>query len=180
MRGGPMKQSIVGRLEIVFFCLLTITLFAQYAVKNGVFGNGGSVVCNPDNQLHGTIGQPAIGVTQNSSYSNQIGFWHQVGGLVTHVEKISNILPVKFQLEQNYPNPFNSTTTIRFTLPKSSHVTLKLFDMMGREVASLVDETLPAGDYKVDFDAKGLASRIYFYRIQAEGFVQTRKLTLLK
>jgi len=95
------------------------------------------------------------------------------------VETIPGV-PTEFQLEQNYPNPFNSMTTIRFSLPKSSYVSLKVFDMMGREVASLVDQTLPAGDYKVEFDASLLPSGIYFYRIQAEGFVQMRKLVLLK
>jgi len=95
------------------------------------------------------------------------------------VETIPGV-PVKFQLDQNYPNPFNPTTTIRFTLPKSSPVILKVFDMMGREVASLVDQTLPAGDYKVEFDASLLPSGIYFYRIEAQGFIQTKKLVLLK
>ena len=95
------------------------------------------------------------------------------------VETIPGV-PTEFQLDQNYPNPFNPTTTIRFTLPKSSPVILKVFDMMGREVASLVDQTLPIGEYEVEFDAKGLASGTYFYRIETEGFIRAKKLTLLK
>jgi hypothetical protein len=85
-------------------------------------------------------------------------------------------LPTKYQLEQNHPNPFNPSTTINFALPKASAVTLKVYDMLGREVATLVNGELQAGFHKVLFDAKDLPSGLYFYRIQAEGFAQTRKL----
>ena len=89
-------------------------------------------------------------------------------------------VPSFFSLAQNYPNPFNPSTTIRFALPKRSTVTLKLFDMLGRELATLVDEELPPGDYEVVFDARGLSTGVYFYRLQAERFHQTKKLMLLK
>lgn len=88
-------------------------------------------------------------------------------------------LPKSFALHQNYPNPFNPTTTIRFALPQHSLVTLKLYDILGREVAKLVDEELEPGVHQIEFDAKYLASGLYFYTIQAKGFKRTKKLVLL-
>ena len=86
----------------------------------------------------------------------------------TDVKKIINKnLPSIFALHQNYPNPFNPLTTIRYELPKTCHATLKIFDMLGREVAVLVDEQKPAGIYQVTFDAHSLSSGIYFYRLSA-------------
>ncbi len=90
-------------------------------------------------------------------------------------------IPAQFSLAQNYPNPFNPTTVISFQLPVNSHVTLKVFDVFGREVVTLVDKKFSAGRYDVHWDATGHASRVYFYRLQAEGnFAQTKKLLLVK
>lgn len=85
-----------------------------------------------------------------------------------------------FALEQNYPNPFNPTTLIRYQLPEGSSVQLIVFDMLGREVTTLVNERKEAGVYDVKFDASGLASGLYFYRLKAGAFVQTRKLLLIR
>ena len=89
-------------------------------------------------------------------------------------------LPASFKLNQNYPNPFNPSTTISFEMPKSGVVELKVFDMLGREVASLVNGFRQAGTYRVDFNAIGLASGVYVYRIKAGDFVESKKMTLLK
>jgi hypothetical protein len=94
-----------------------------------------------------------------------------------------NIMVGDFRLFQNYPNPFNPITTIEFTLPQSGFVSLKIYNIMGEEVATLVSEKLPAGKYQYDWDTShntGLASGIYFYRLQAGKFTETRKLMLLK
>ena len=101
--------------------------------------------------------------------------------MISSVEQIVNsVLPTEFRLEQNYPNPFNPSTTIQFALPKLSTVTLTLFDILGRKVTTLVDEEMQPGEYKVVFEEKDLPSGVYFYRIQAEEFVRTKKLMLLK
>jgi len=89
-------------------------------------------------------------------------------------------LPTEFQLEQNYPNPFNPTTTIAYDLPASGQVTLKIYDVSGREVAALVNEQQPAGHYSVTWRADHLASGIYFYCLQAGSFSQTKRLVLTK
>ena len=98
--------------------------------------------------------------------------------VVTFVRPL-NVAP-GFELYDNYPNPFNPSTTIKFDLPKSSQVNLKVYDILGREVSVLVNEKREAGAYEVKFDGSALASGMYFYRIQAGSFVQTKKLLLLK
>jgi CubicO group peptidase (beta-lactamase class C family) len=94
-------------------------------------------------------------------------------------DAIANV-PERFQLLQNYPNPFNPSTTIKFELPHASRVNLKVFNTLGQEVATLVNETKAAGTYTVEFDARSLASGVYFYRLETGSFVQTKKLVLLK
>lgn len=94
-------------------------------------------------------------------------------------------LPVRYALEQNFPNPFNPSTIIRYALPEGGPVSLTVFDIAGREVARLVNETQPAGTYQVRFDAAavrrgGVASGVYFYRVQAGSFNETRKMLLVK
>jgi hypothetical protein len=88
--------------------------------------------------------------------------------------------PTEFALEQNYPNPFNPTTTIRFAIPQNEHVTLKVYDLLGREVATLVDEPRKAGSYDETIDASRLASSVYVYRITAGNFSASKRLLLLK
>ncbi len=85
-----------------------------------------------------------------------------------------------FKLEQNYPNPFNPRTKISWQSPIGSWQTLKVYDMLGREVATLVDEYKPAGSYEVEFDASALSSGVYFYKIQAREFISVRKMVLQK
>lgn len=88
--------------------------------------------------------------------------------------------PVKFELTQNYPNPFNPSTSISFTIPQSSNVKLSVFNLLGQEVQNLVNGFLEAGSHTVSFDAKNLNSGIYLYKLEANGFTQTRKMTLIK
>ncbi len=83
-------------------------------------------------------------------------------------------------MEQNYPNPFNPTTNISYRIPESGFVSLKVYDALGREVAALVNEVKPAGNYLVNFNAAGLASGVYFYRLKAGNFTQNHKMILLK
>ena len=92
----------------------------------------------------------------------------------------SNDNPNEFILEQNYPNPFNPTTVISYQLPVSGNVTLKVYDLLGREVATLVNEYNPAGSHEVKFDGSVLPSGIYFYRLTAGNYTAVKKLMLLK
>ena len=89
-------------------------------------------------------------------------------------------LPIKFELFPNYPNPFNPTTKISFSLPQSSNVTLKVFNTLGEEVAELVNGYMGSGNHSVDFNASNLSSGVYFYTLQTYGFVQSKKMILMK
>ncbi|MEJ2616292.1 MAG: T9SS type A sorting domain-containing protein, partial [Ignavibacteriaceae bacterium] len=89
-------------------------------------------------------------------------------------------LPTEFELSQNYPNPFNPTTTIKYSIPKTSYVTLKVYDILGKEVATLLNKDKSAGNYQVKFNASNLPSGVYFYRIKAGSFNQVRKMLLIK
>ncbi len=88
--------------------------------------------------------------------------------------------PTNFELSQNFPNPFNPTTNIKFSLPEASNVTLKVFNTLGEEVANLTNRMFEAGVHNVSFDASNLISGVYFYSIEANNFVQVRKMMLLK
>ena len=174
-------------LKIILFLMFFATMlhqltYSQEAVPRGVLGNGGSALSSEDLRMFGTLGQAIVGVTSNSSNSNKVGFWYLPIDLITSVEQLqrSDNLPKEFRLQQNYPNPFNPSTTIRFAIPQRSDVTLKLYDILGRKVATLVDERLKTGEYNVVFDASALASGVYVYRIQAGEFVRSMKLMLLK
>ena len=96
------------------------------------------------------------------------------------VQNVSSEIPVQYELSQNYPNPFNPVTNIRFSIPKEGFVTLKVFDITGKEVRTLVNEDLRAGKYNIDFSGTDLASGVYFYRINTSGFSDVKKMILVK
>jgi hypothetical protein len=100
--------------------------------------------------------------------------------ITTDVEQIGNLTPTEFRLEQNYPNPFNPSTTIQYAISNRQFVTLKVYDLLGNEIATLVDEYKPAGIHNVQFIMYNLASGIYFYQLKTENLVQTKKMILLR
>ena len=91
-----------------------------------------------------------------------------------------NQIPKNYELAQNYPNPFNPVTKISFALPTQGFVSLKIYDITGREIKTLVNEIKQAGYYTVNFNSSNLSSGVYFYRIQSGDFVQTKRMVLLK
>lgn len=117
--------------------------------------------------------QPTTGVITNSASIS----WN--GPLVTDVQQISG-LPQDFSLKQNYPNPFNPSTNIEYSIPEASFVELKVYDVLGNEVAALVNEEQAAGTYKADFSGSGLASGLYIAKLQAGNYTKTIKMSLLK
>lgn len=100
--------------------------------------------------------------------------------MVTTVKKDNPKIPNEFTLSQNYPNPFNPTTTVNYSVPKSSFVSIIVYDFLGKYVASLVNENKAAGNYSVEFDASDLVSGVYFYQLQSGNFIETKKFVLLK
>jgi hypothetical protein len=134
-----------------------VTLFNNAQTQNfqfQVIGNPQSIVFDPGNWI-----------LKNNT-------------VVTETEDLT--IPLQFSLEQNYPNPFNPSTTIEYTIPQNGFVSLKIFNVLGKEVATLVNGQIDSGKHKVEFNATGLNSGVYFYRIESGSFVDTKKLILLK
>jgi len=108
------------------------------------------------------------------------------GGVFRSIQSTTDVLdpnentPLSYFLKQNFPNPFNSTSVIKYSIPKSSQVSLKIFNTLGQELETLVNEEKPIGTYELNWNAANLPSGVYFYRLQAGSFVQTRKMILLK
>ena len=100
-------------------------------------------------------------------------------GIAVGVED-EGTLPTEYALEQNYPNPFNPTTTFRYSIPQTSKVVIKVYDILGNEIAKLMDEEKSIGTYELTWDASNLSSGIYFYQLKAGEYAQTRKMLLLK
>jgi hypothetical protein len=100
--------------------------------------------------------------------------------IITGVTQNGNTVPIEYTLSQNYPNPFNPTTKINFALPKSGLVTLKVYDVLGKEVATLVNSNMSVGSYSFEFNASNLTSGIYFYRLESNGFSEVKKMMLIK
>ncbi|UCH66955.1 MAG: T9SS type A sorting domain-containing protein [Ignavibacterium sp.] len=100
--------------------------------------------------------------------------------IFTDVENNEDESITSYELFNNYPNPFNPSTNIRYQLPEPGNVSLKVFDVLGREVMELVDEQQAAGSYNINFEASDLASGIYFYRLKAGSYVSIKKMMLLK
>jgi photosystem II stability/assembly factor-like uncharacterized protein len=155
------------------------------------YGRGASIYGSTDNggtfaaQYTGTGTYQAMSVKQDGNIIR--GFCVSNGGgiviyndILTGIVKNQNEIPANFSLSQNYPNPFNPSTKINFNLPKSGNVTLKVYDILGSEVATLVDESLNAGTYNIDWNASSLSSGVYFYRLQTGDFTDTKKMMLVK
>ena len=113
-------------------------------------------------------------------YPLAVGNWWRFEYANSVEDQIEQLKPSDFNLSQNYPNPFNPATNIEYNLPTTAHVYLQVYDILGRKVATLVDEFQPSGKKWVEFDASRLPSGVYFYRLQAGLFTETKKLVLLR
>jgi hypothetical protein len=128
------------------------------------------------------VSGPAVHVVwiEDVDENEEIFYNRNPTGNTVGINNISSVVPEEFFLGQNYPNPFNPTTTISFRIARSGLVVLAVYDLLGKEVATLVDEHLSGGSYETNFDGSDLPSGLYFYRIRAGEFVQTKKLMLQK
>jgi len=154
--------------------------------KSTDYGNTFNVYKTLDSSIVGIYKKPAsdllYAATKYDIYEITPSSIKSIKHLTVEVKKSKNSLPSEYILYQNYPNPFNPTTTIKYQIPKSGLVQLKVYDILGREAAKLVNEIQKAGEHSVEFDAGNLrlASRIYFYQLKSGGFVQSRKMVILK
>ncbi len=124
---------------------------------------------------YGSLETYLVGCVLNGKEYGEI-----VKDYIVSVNKNYLTQPKDFLLSQNYPNPFNPTTNIRFRIAKSGFVSLKVYDVLGREVATLVNQEKPAGNYEVKFDGSGLSSGIYFYKLSTENYTSVKKMILMK
>ena len=187
---GTNNDAIAGdkifTREIPFPQYYKYSLQYRYAANWGLPINGGS----NDNETVGGLNKTFIWnyLTATAEVKDTFGVVHTTD--VTKVEKLDNITPTTFKLDQNYPNPFNPETKISWQLAANSFVTLKVYDVLGNEVATLVNEEQPAGTYQISFNQQQtppradnhqqLSSGIYFYQLRAGNFVQTKKMILLR
>ncbi|MCP5061990.1 MAG: T9SS type A sorting domain-containing protein [Ignavibacteriae bacterium] len=117
------------------------------------------------------------------SFGRYYSFWcNEVKVYYSTITDVDNIFisSTNYSLSQNYPNPFNPTTTISYSIPELSNITLKVFDVLGKEIITLVSEQKLKGNYKIEFNASQLPSGTYFYRLQSGNFLETKKLILVK
>jgi photosystem II stability/assembly factor-like uncharacterized protein len=136
------------------------------------------------NRLGDTIPEPIRYLCVNGDYiyaaGGSSGVWRCPLSLITSYSGNKSIMPYEYSLSQNYPNPFNPTTNIRYAIPKSGFVKLVVFDMLGREVSTLVNEKQSAGSYETTFNASVHCSGVYFYRLTTDNYSETKKMILLK
>lgn len=188
MAGGFNIASYFGEVDSVD--TLTKVLFGELTHTSPNPFNNDTVFWNflysaPDSVLIDTIYSVANSVNGDSIPTN-LDQWNFGENFVIHIidnpVNVEGVLlkPEDFILYQNYPNPFNPSTTIQFRISEFGIVSLKVYDALGNEVITLIDENKSAGEHQVEFSAKGLTSGIYFYKLETQGFSHTKKMILLR
>ncbi len=189
-----------GTATIEFYSLYSIDWLTAATLKLLISVDGGSNWTQIWEAVND--GQPRswryqnVDITQYANNPNMKLAWQYVGNdgdvaaidnvkltgfvTVTDIKGDEDKLPINYVLSQNYPNPFNPSTKIQYFVPSKDLVTLKVYDILGREVAILINQLVEAGNYEVDFNAAGLASGIYFYRMKAGNFISIKKMILLR
>ncbi len=158
-------------------------------VRRGVLGAMGTVLHRRNSTLSTGVLAPECAVYKEGTNkytafvyagSGPTNVYFNMENLVTAIEPVSSNIPDKYALSQNYPNPFNPVTGIEFSIPKSSFIKLVVYDIQGREVETLANQKLNAGTFKVTWNASNYPSGVYFYKLHAEGFNETKKMILVK
>lgn len=158
-------------------------------VRRGVIGNLGTYLYKRNSVMSTGLLSPVCAIYKNgsdkwSSFSyagqgpNNVYFNQE--SFVTGISPINGNIPISFELKQNYPNPFNPATTIRFSIPITGFVSLKVYDVLGNEIAELINENLNPGNYETKWNAGSFASGIYFYKLATNEFVSVKKMILVK
>jgi hypothetical protein len=178
-----LRRFLVPALFLVLVSVLVGAAppLLQKEVKRKVVAGGGREMRRNGERVLHTIAEPATGRSSSANHTVSQGFWREnKAGRVTGVDEPTPERVLRYRLDQNHPNPFNPRTTIAYALPRDGHVRLAVYDLRGRQVAVLVDGTQTAGEHSLVFQADGLASGVYFYRLQAPGFEQVRRLVLAR
>ena len=140
--------------------------------------NSGFIEIPKESYINGNL---LISINRNGEGSAVVSqLWIRETGSSFSVNYLGDNLPETFHLKQNYPNPFNPTTTIEFHVPSSQNVSLKIFNILGQEVATLVQDYKKAGVHKTNFNGQNFASGVYFYQLKAGNFIKNKKMILIK
>ena len=122
----------------------------------------------------------ALAVSSEHIFAGTAGVWRRPLSEITSVEEQIDEIPTEFLLSNNYPNPFNPSTKIKYSIPQSSTVIIKVFDVLGNEIETLVNEEKPAGTYEITWFVENFPSGVYFYQVKADSFIETKKMVLMK
>lgn len=162
------NHNKIGVLYLLAFLFLASNqIYTQpYSNERSIFSNSGGFSSSGLVNNYSVLGESIV----SNSFLNIVGIKDN---------ELPNI-PIKYKLFQNYPNPFNPTTIIAYAVPVNSFVQIKVYDLLGREVVALVSKSQSAGYYDVSFNAIGLSSGIYIYKIQAGNFIDIKKMLLLR
>ncbi len=157
---------------------------SSYDTALGIFDAAGTLVAGNDDMYGLVSGVECCALPAGTYYIAVDGYYNATGDFELCVTACATVgaeeLPQAFELAQNHPNPFNPTTTIEFSTLETSMVSLSVFDLSGRQVASLVNGMMDAGNHSISFDASNLSSGVYFYTLQANGMSATKKMVLMK
>jgi glucuronoarabinoxylan endo-1,4-beta-xylanase len=178
LRVSAFISPVGNKLTVVVLNIKSLTQSMNFDIQDFSVDSG-MVIRTSANESGDTIRTSYDGKSTLDFPARSITTLSFSGALVTTVDN-KPIRPIEFSLSQNYPNPFNPSTTIDYSLAKESFVQLKIFDVLGREIKTLIDEKETIGKHTVHFDASDLNSGIYFYRITAGGFSQSQKMILVK
>jgi hypothetical protein len=178
---GRARFFVGASIPCLLLCASTRSYGQTDAVNWNAFSPGFGVVQTGNTLITTGVGQTFTGLSRQGDLMVDPGFLADplFGSPVTDVEPDA-LRPTQYALSQNYPNPFNPTTKIQFTIVDRQLTIVKVYDVLGRDVKTLVNEVKPPGSYTVQFDGSGLSSGLYFYRLQAGDFVQTKKMLVVK
>jgi hypothetical protein len=173
--------------KFFFIAMVMMLLPASRALSQNTllswsaFGMSFEALTPSNETLNSSVRDVFIGTTKNGNVQVQSGFLAQsIRSRLNSPGGKGTVIPEAYAMSQNYPNPFNPATIIRFNLPTASAVTLRVYNILGEEVAVLVNGEMPPGVYQVNLDAGRMASGMYFCRLQAGRFVETKKMLLIR
>jgi hypothetical protein len=175
-----MEKAGVVVLILVLVSLAGLGLAADMHLGQSVVTNGIGRASSESHRILCAVGQGTAGAAGTDQYKTQAGCIYQPPQILAGVDDLVAGVSARFRLLPNHPNPFSGSTTVRFCVPKRSHVSLRVYDVRGREVQTLLDREVEPGYQVCAFKGSGLASGVYYCRMVAGRFSDTRKMVVLK
>jgi hypothetical protein len=175
-----MRRSIPLLVVLFLTLILTPPVIAETVLARGVAANGGGEAGGTNHTTVGTLGQMCIGIVAGPATIHEVGFWYPSPLGASAVDWQASTLPTRFSLGPARPNPSGQVMLIRYALPERARVAIVLYDVSGREVRTLINAELNPGYHDLRLTTDGLSSGIYFCRMTAEYFTETKRLVLLR